>query len=317
MPKKIKTMKNISISKTTVFLLAVALCSATVFAQPKRRPAAKPTPPPKVKPVIFAVSNDGGSLEPIAYLENGKLNEAATGMSDPKVIASFTKTYYQPKTTYNLIFGGKVDGKVTVTKGNPDSDCGKNIADITAQPIKAKFKPFIMALATNAAQKKLGSGVRRLPTFPERGEANALAEAEFVKQKAPITNFKYHNLTAIDVDGDGKVELVGSYWVEPSPKERGLLFMIAEKNSSGKFAVTHSEYRDVKESDIMSSEVKALDESGIYHELLLDTFDVDGDGVNEIFTIQKGFEAFSFNVYKREAGSWVKVFEGSNYHCAF
>jgi hypothetical protein len=131
-----------------------------------------------------------------------------------------------------------------------------------------------------------------------------------------LTGFNYHNLTAIDVDNDGKVEFVGTYWVEPNPKERGMLFLIAEKNSSGKYVLTQTDYNLTKESDVMNSEIKALDE-GIYHELLLDTFDVDGDGVGEIFTLEMAFEAYSFIVYKREGGKWTEIFTVSNYHCGY
>ena len=310
-------MKKISIVKLFVFLLVVVVSMTTVLGQKKKRPAvAKPTPPAKVKSVIFAVVNDGASLEPIGYIENGKLTEAATGMSDGKIIETFNKTYYQPKATYNLIFGGNLDGKAAVVKSNAAAECAKNMADVTSQATKAKLKGFVMALATNAPMTKAGSGVRRKPTFAEKAEIDRLAQAEFTKQKAALTGFNYHNLTAIDVDNDGKVEFVGTYWVEPNPKERGLLFFIAEKNSSGKYVLTHSDYKLTKESDVMNSEIKALDE-GIYHELLLDVFDVDGDGVSEIFTIDKGFEANGFNVYHRESGKWTKTFEVSNYHCGY
>jgi hypothetical protein len=67
----------------------------------------------------------------------------------------------------------------------------------------------------------------------------------------------------------------------------------------------------------MSGEITALDE-GIYHEMLLDTLDYDADGTGEIFTHVRSFEGAGFMVYKRGAGGkWTKVFEGSNYHCAF
>ena len=310
-------MRTLSISKLLIFLLVFTLSGMMVFAQ-KSKSKTKPKAPVKAKSIIFGVVNDGASLEPIAYVENGKLVEAANGMSDEKILTAFAKSFYQPKTTYNLVFGGKNDGKVTVSKSNVDSDCAKNMAEITVQPGKAKIKGFVMALATNGTLKP-GPGVRRMPTFPERTEIEALVRAEFENQKITsevVKNLRYHNLTAIDVDNDGKAEMVGSFYVEPAATERAKLFFIAEKNSSGKYAFTHREYELTKESDVMNSEIKALDE-GIYHELFLDSYDYDGDGVGEIFTLTQGFESNGFTAYKREAGKWVKSFEGSNYHCGY
>ena len=66
----------------------------------------------------------------------------------------------------------------------------------------------------------------------------------------------------------------------------------------------------------MSGDIKNIDE-GIYHELLLDVFDVNGDGVAEIFTNTASFEGAGFGVYSRSGGKWTKSFDGSNYHCGY
>ena len=66
----------------------------------------------------------------------------------------------------------------------------------------------------------------------------------------------------------------------------------------------------------MNSEIETID-GGVYHELLLDFLDYDGDGVSEIFTMQQGFEGNTFRVYKRQSGKWIKDFERANYHCGF
>ena len=58
-------------------------------------------------------------------------------------------------------------------------------------------------------------------------------------------------------------------------------------------------------------------DEGVYHELLLDAFDYNGDGVAEIFTYTQSFEGSGFSVYNRDGGKWTKVFDGSNYHCGY
>ncbi len=175
-----------------------------------------------------------------------------------------------------------------------------------------------MGLATNQNPAKTVSGVRRLPTAAERAEIESLVRAEFTKQGVSakaVKNMKYYNLTALDVDADGKAEMVGSFWTENLPKERNLLFFIAEKNKGGKYNFGYSEYEKITPDKVMSGNLKDLDELG--GELLLDTFEYNGDASAEIFTINKAFEGNNFHVYSRQNGKWKRVFEGYNYHCAY
>jgi hypothetical protein len=175
-----------------------------------------------------------------------------------------------------------------------------------------------MALATSEAPQKTASGVRRLPTPTERAEIETLVRAELVKQGVSANaakNLKYYNLTALDVDADGAAEMVGSFWTETSAKERNLLFFIAEKDDGGKYKFGYSDYKKVTSDDVMSGDLKDLDELG--GELLLDALEYTGDSTAEIFTINKAFEGNNFQVYSRRGAKWTKVFEGYNYHCAY
>ncbi len=289
----------------------VVFASSAVSAQQKGA-----TPKPAATPIIFAVLNDGERIEPIAYVSGGKLSEPVNGSDERSLVTAFNKTYYGPKANYRMLFGGANAGTVTVLDSFADADCAPNTAKVSVTSAKAKLKGMLMGLATNAPAKLKGSGVRRAPTWPERNEIDALVRAEYGKNSVPVTKLDYHNLTALDVNGDKKAELVGSFWVENLPKERVLLFFIAEKGTDGKYALTHTDLRVIKEDEVMSGEISALD-SGIYHELLLDVFDYDGDGQSEIFTYVQAFEGAGFNVYKKNSGKWEKVFEGSNYHCGF
>lgn len=299
----------------TGFSIILILASAA-FAQKKRvivKPKAKP------QTIVFAVLDDGKTLEPIGVIDKGSLEATANGSDEPKIITSFTKMYYQPNTTYQLVFGAANAGTVTVKSSDPNADCSKNIAQITTQTTKAKLKGLVMGLATNGAIDKTASGLRRLPTAAERSEIETLVRAELTKQNvgaAALKNLKYQNLTALDVDNDKKAELVGSYWAETSATSRALLFFIAERSADGKYSFGYSDFKTVKADEVMSGEVKDTD-GGIYHELLLDALAYDGDQTAEIFTTVQSFEGTGFNVYSRRDGKWTKAFEGSNYHCAF
>lgn len=293
----------------------ILLIASIAFSQKraKTKLAAKP------KPIVFAVLNDGKTLEPIGEINKGELIATAGGDGKPKILTPFVNAYYKPNATYDLIFGGKTNGKVTVKNSNAKTDCAKNLATVTTASAKAKLKGMVMGLATNQAAAKSASGVRRLPTAAERTEIESLVRAEFTKQGVTanaVKKLQYHNLTAIDVDNDGAAELVGSFWVDSSVKEKNLLFFIAEKESGGKYNFGYSEYKKVTPDEVMSGELKDLD-GGIGSELLLDSMEYNGDSTAEIFTITQAFEGNNFNVYSRRDGKWTRVYEGYNYHCAY
>lgn len=304
---KINSVKRIGLL-VPVILMAVSFAVA-------QRPRPTPKPPAKPKAIIFTVINDGKSIEPVAYIEKGKLVEATNSAAGQN---SFAATYYKKNTPYTLVFGGVNDGKVTVNKSDAGSDCASNMADVKTEATKARLKGVLMALATNT-KVSAGTGTRRLPTSTERTEVEKLVKAEFTKQKVPaaaIKDLHYQNLTAIDADGDGKAEMVGSYWLGPTDKDRYLLFFIADKGADGKYSFGYSEYQHVTPDKVMSGDVKDLD-GGIYHELLIDVLDYDGDGKGEIFTIVQAFEGNNFHAFRRQGGKWIKTFEAYNYHCAY
>jgi hypothetical protein len=293
--------------KIVTLSLLIAIFASVIFAQK--------TP---MKKAIFAVAFDGKSIEPIAFIEDEKLTAPVGGDADGKAIADFVRVFYKPKTTYDLIFGGAVAGKVTAIKGSATADCAKNVGVASTTSAKVKLKGLVMALATNAATPKVAA-YRRLPTAVERGGIEKAVRAELTTNKVSVKSQKvlrYLNLTAVDVNHDGTPEFVGSYWVSNSATERGLLFFIAEKDADGSYALSQTSYNPVKQKDVMSGAIKDIDD-GIYHELFLDVFDVDGDGSSEVFTMTQSFESNSFSVYSKGKDGWSKSFESSNYHCGY
>lgn len=290
-------------SLAVLFILSLAVASVSAQARPGRQ-------------IIFAVVADGGMLEPVAMIEKGKLEAPTDGAEAPAELFAFAKAYLRKGTTYKVVFGGANGGTSTVKSSNPGADCSKNIAQATTKTLKTPLKGFVMALATNAPIKATTS-FRRKPTPAEKTEADNLAKAEFAKQKLTPKALRYHNLTALDVENDGKPELVGSYWVEIDKLTRGLLFFIAAQGSNGKYSIGYQEYRSVDQGSVMSGDIKDVDSGSVYHELLLDVFDYDSDGTSEIFTHTPSFEGAGFNAYRRNGSKWTQVYEFSNYHCAY
>ena len=144
--------------------------------------------------------------------------------------------------------------------------------------------------------------------------------AEMIKQKIPIKKtgeLRYHNLTKIDADNDGNPEFVGTFWYNTGAKIRSLMFFIAEKTADGKYSIPFSKFDEFKEDEVMSKDLSNLDKDGIYHEFLIDLFDIDGNGTGEIFTISSGFEGSNFNAYRKTGGKWTEILDTSNYHCGY
>ena len=296
---------------TTLFLLTgLSVFAAMAFAQ-------KPKAVVKIpKPIIFAVLNDGETLEPIAYVNKGKLEAPVSGGDDTNIVTAFAKTYYKSGTAYRLIFGTANGGSVTVKSSNPKSDCAKNMASVVTKATKTPLKGLVMGIATNAPAKSTLTSSRRRPTADEKTEIDALARAEFLKEKLTPKVLRSQNLTALDLDNDGTSEFVGSYWVEIDKLTRGLLFLIAVKGTNGKYSAGYRDYYAIDQANVMSGAIKDVDE-GVLNELLLDAFDYDGDGTSEVFTYTQSFEGAGFNAYRRTGAKWIKTFEGSNYHCGY
>lgn len=298
---------------TSAFALIAlfVLAGVSVAQKPKPKPVAK-----AAKPIVFAVLNDGATLEPIANINRGKLQPAVDGGAAANLITAFHKSYYKPGTLYRLVFGGANAGSVTVKKADPNAECSKNMAEAVTADNKTPLRGLVMGLATNASFKSKADPYRRKPSAAEKDELEALVRAEFAKHKLAPKTLRYHNLTGLDLNNDGKAEFVGSYWIEVDKLTRALLFFIASKGSNGKYVLAYREYRTIDEARVMSGDIKSVDE-GVYHELLLDAFDYDLDGVNEVFTYTQSFEGAGFNVYRLNRGKWIKTFEGSNYHCGY
>lgn len=298
-------MKIYSVRMAIVSLLVIGFSFSTILGQ-------------NAKSTIFAILNDGKALEPIAHIENKKLAAPVNGSDEQAKKDAFAATYYKSKANYKLIFGGADAGIVTVESSSSQSECASNLAQASVISKRTRLRGFVMGLATDVAPAKEGPGVRRLPTPEERSEVESLVKAEYMEQKFAknkLVDIKYHNLTAMDFDGDGNAELVGSFFL-PTPKQRALLFFIAWKDKEGKYRFGYKDFRTVKESEVMNEEIETLD-TGVYNELLLDVFDYNGDGVSEVFTVIQGFEGNTFNAYEIKDGKWVRAFEFANYHCGF
>ncbi|HYJ47781.1 MAG TPA: hypothetical protein VEV81_14285, partial [Pyrinomonadaceae bacterium] len=235
-------------------------------------------------------------------------------------ISKFASAYYSRGSKYRLLFGGSENGSISIKKSNKDEECARTSADVTLRT-QVRLNRNVMALATNDASLGSAQSMRRSPTAAERAALLPLVRAAYKQKGVPaalVANLTTVNLTALDLDKDGKAELAGSFVVKKQAggAARYALFMIAEPEGSS-YRTTVLQYERFTAKDIMSgAEITAV-ENGVYLERLVDGLDLDGDGASEVVTETDGLEGDSYHIYKKQGGSWKQVYEFANYRCAF
>jgi hypothetical protein len=304
--------------------LILSLFSLSLMVSAKRMTANAQASQQRV--VVFAVFGASGQIsarmEPILVIEGGQFKEPVSGGSDGAEIDSFSKAHYGKGQKYRVIFGGAEAGTATVTKSSRDEECFRTGADISLQST-ARLNSNVMALATSSSSLGLAASERsrRAPTASERSQALELARAAFKQQGvAPslLPGIEVLNLTAIDLDRDGKMELAGSFIASKRTRkqERYILFLLAAPDGTS-FRVAVSNYSKYTEDQIMSgASINAINE-GVYVERLVDHADLDGDRVSELVTTETGLEGVNYYIYKKQGGAWTKTYEFGNYRCAF
>ncbi len=275
--------------------------------------------------VLFAVFGSTGrgvpaQIEPILILEGGNYKEPVSGGSDMNEITRFSNANYRRGQKYRLLFGGAEAGTVTVTKSTRDEECFRTGANVTLQS-DARLNRNVMALATNSQSLGAGERSRRSPTQAERSRALELARAAYRQKGVPaslLTNLQVINLTAIDLDRDGKWELAGSFVASKRTRkqERYALFLLALPQGEN-YRTAVANYSKHTEEEIMSGATINIVNEGVYVERLVDHIDLDGDRISELVTTSTGLEGVGYNIYRRQNGEWKSAYEFANYRCAF
>src|SRR5207253_3952788 len=117
---------------------------------------------------------------------------------------SFGEKYFAAGKIYRLIFGGGDAGTVTVKKWS--EGCNNIHAKVTPTT-SARLGGKVMALATNSETLGRRASARRAPTDAERAAMLTLMKSIYLQRRTPaslIPSIKVTNLTATDLDGDGK-----------------------------------------------------------------------------------------------------------------
>ena len=262
--------------------------------------------PVKLKTLVCAVSvGDAGdaSLDPIVIVDNGKFlapypeeNEAAQ--------KRFARDYFAAGQKYRVTFGGGEAGSVTIKESQ--TGCNSLHANGQAQ-VPSRIRGQVMGLATNSDLLGRREIARRAPTDAERTSVMELVNQIYRARRTPQSWLKLlstTNLTATDLDGDGKFEVVGSFVIETPAKGRRDLLLIAEPEAES------------FKPELVAFQSYKLPPEGFDSAInFVDQLDLDGDGSAEVFVLEHGFDAYGYSIYKKTKGSWRKVYSAIGDAC--
>ena len=306
----------------TALALTFSLLLAALFIGNTTETKAFQDSNPKA-PVLFVVSAMqplNASMVPFVIIEQGQFKNPVAGDSDASEISSFANAYYSKGRKYRVLFGGVESGSLTIQKSNKDEECARTSADVRFQS-QVKLNRNVMALATDSTSLGGVKTTRRAPTPSERAKLMPLVQAAYKEKGLPaalLAGLMTANLTALDLNSDGKAELVGSFVVkkQKAPAARYAMFLIAEPQGNS-YRTTVLQYEQYTNEDIMSGAELTAIEGGVYLERMVDGLDLDGDGASEVIVVKDGLEGDNYFIYKKQDGKWNKVYEFANYRCAF
>lgn len=285
---------------------AVILISAAAAAQTRRDSAAARKTAAE-ETVVFAVHKyeAEAQIDPVAVITRGRYAAPPLGGDTTLETARFKRflrDFYRPGRKFRVLFGGGEAGSAEVRK-YLDPGCVGMEASVSLQT-SARLGGQVAALATNSAALGRGKGTRRAPTEPERAAALELARRSFRRHKvsaARVEKMETNNLTAADLNGDGRAELIGSFIITGEFGVEDALLLIAEPGIDD-FAVTLDWFHHGQEADS-------------HYRRLVDVLDLDGDGTAEVIVQGIYYESHDYFIYKKQRGAWRVVYQGGGGGC--
>jgi hypothetical protein len=296
-------IRNLHVVLVSLLLLLVIASFAEGLAQTgaRRRPATQSR-----STMLFELIEHGNnpSIVPIVTMQDGRF-VAPPSFSMKAARRRFVASYYRPGQKYRLLSGGSEVGTVSVKKTDA---CDETTANVDMQT-SLNLGSGVNALATNSDSLAGKSPKRRELTEREQTEIMKLVLPEFKRRglDEPSITGVVSGADAVDLDGDGKDELIGFFAV--GAKSEHSLFIIAEPHGNIYrpalllFHQSRDEFHDDR----------------IYYRFV-DGLDLDGDTVAEVIASVNDWRSsneWDYIIYKKQRGQWRRIYSGGGYHeCA-
>ena len=201
-----------------------------------------------------------------------------------------------------LYHQGTQVGAVEIRKIVP-LQCDSNAAVVSS---KTRFDADMMALASNGTSIAVHAPSVRKLSEDEEGEVRALAIGEFARNGVAgiaANELKVEKALVTAVDKDGAPLMIGSFSYKKEAEYDLSMVIVFEKTKAvAEFSKFH----------VMKDLEAGTDYQGFR---FVDQLDMDGDGVDELVFEVTGYEDEAFDIYKRYAGTWTKVWEGGDGGC--
>ena len=294
--------------KLVVLLLAAFFAVSTTQTKAAEQP--------DLSTVIFAVTKskeDPGKvyIDPVVIINGERFLERpdphrSDGKTDSPAAREFIERYYRPGQKYRLLFGGGASGTVTVNR-REEYSCSSLMASVVVQT-SVKLGGEVMALATNSDSLGKRQSSRHAPTPNERVLVVDLARQLFRTKGVAVSEIqtmKTINLTATDLNGDGKEEIIGSFLIKTGNGHRAghALFLIAEPNLQS------------YSPGLIWYQRNSEDDTDYEAQQLVDQIDLDGDGTAEVIAVGNHYEHTEYVIYKKQGDQWQAIFKGGGSGC--
>jgi hypothetical protein len=243
------------------------------------------------------------NMDAVVIVENGKLKHPYAEYNEAAQ-TKFANQYFRTGAKYRVTFGGGEVGSAIVKSSG--TGCN-NIHASAMLEDSGRIPPRLSGLATNSDHLGRQPSARRAPTQEERAAMMDLVNRIYRSHQTPrnlLRLISTTNMTATDLNGDGKFEMIGSFVLQTVSKARRDLFVIADPVGKD-FKVVFEKFQSYRLPPEQFD--SAID--------FVDQLDLDGDGVGEVFVQQHGFDAYGYSIYKRVKGRWTQVFTATGDAC--
>jgi hypothetical protein len=308
--KTFKLRNLLALPLALSLLLAIAPLNESSAQRRKRQPPKKTF----AGTALFVVSGDEADagaqreyrMDALALFNKGSfvnpVGDVGTAPMKP-----FADKYFQTGKHYRLLFGGGEAGSVTVKSSSEGCNVIHSTINVEGG---SKVGGRIYALATDSETLGKGASSRRALTASEREAVLKLVKSIYLQHKttnAQLRSLKVGNLTATDLDGDGKYEVIGDFGIDPNSDSttapRRDLFLIATPSGTG-YKAELANFQAYKMIDGFGRGISFADQ-----------LDIDGDGTAEVVAIGEGYDGYGYTIYKKRAGTWREVYSVAGDAC--
>ena len=299
------------------------LISLATVISPARLVAQKPavsSQPKRIATLVGAVSrvdsgNPHSNMDAVVLVENGRLRQPYPEYNE-RAQRKFGREYFSLGKKYRVTFGGGEVGTATIQ--GFAMGCNNIHATATVED-NGKIPAHLSGLATNSDSLAHKPSSRRAPTEAER-QAVMMLVTQIYRSRgttpALLRTLKTTNLTATDLNGDGELELIGSFVIETKNKARRDLLLIAEPQAATPAPQAGSPSEPAFKTTLVKFQAYKLPPEGFDSAIdFVDQLDLDNDGVAEVFVTQHGFDAYGYAIYKKSAGRWRQVYTTTGDAC--